>query len=165
MRRTPAVCAGTAVITSEEGSGIRPLGTHTPTESSGIQRRSETIPGAASTDVSAGRCASLNARTARIICRSAPSTSGIDRGRRDLRRRNAKAFGARAVEALGPLEQRSVAAVAYVGHDRRHGRDRVVETGASHGTIRSIGRTRIDEAPASRSAGSSVQMSSASTAA
>ena len=49
MRRTPATSAGTAVITSEDGSGKRPLGTHSPTESSGSQRRSETIPGAAST--------------------------------------------------------------------------------------------------------------------
>src|SRR6187549_4123815 len=51
---TPATRAGTAVITSDDGSGWRPLGTQTPTASSGSQRRSETMPGAASTEVSAG---------------------------------------------------------------------------------------------------------------
>ena len=55
IRRTPATSAGTAAMTSDEGSGNVPLGTQMPTESSGSQRRSETIPGAASTDVSAGR--------------------------------------------------------------------------------------------------------------
>ena len=42
-------------MTSDEGSGKVPLGTQMPTESSGSQRRSDTIPGAASTEVSTGR--------------------------------------------------------------------------------------------------------------
>ena len=42
-------------MTSDEGSGKVPLGTQMPTESSGSQRRSVTIPGAASTEVSTGR--------------------------------------------------------------------------------------------------------------
>ena len=49
MRPTPATCAGTAVMTSDDGSGALPLGTHTPTESRGTHRRSDTMPGAAST--------------------------------------------------------------------------------------------------------------------
>ena len=55
MRLTPATSAGTAAMTSDEGAGSVPLGTQIPTASSGSQRRSETIPGAASTTVSAGR--------------------------------------------------------------------------------------------------------------
>ena len=47
----------------ERGRERRPPARHVePTLASGSHRRSETIPGAASTDVSAGRCASLNAR-------------------------------------------------------------------------------------------------------
>ena len=45
-------------------AGSVPLGTQTPTASSGSQRRSDRMPGAASTVVSAGRCASLKRRTA-----------------------------------------------------------------------------------------------------
>ena len=55
MRSTPATSAGTAAMTSDDGSGKRPLGTQIPTEPNANHRRSETIPGAASTTESIGR--------------------------------------------------------------------------------------------------------------
>ena len=70
----------------------------------------------------------------------------------------------RPVEPRGPLEQRLVPALAHVGDDRRDRRERLVER-PPHATSRSIGRTRIDVAPARRSTGSRFQISSTSTAA
>ena len=68
--------------------------------------------------------------------------------------RHAEPVRPRPVEPLGPLEHGRIATIAHVRDDRRRDGDRVVEPGSSHGTSRSIGRTRIDVAPASRSAGS-----------
>ena len=165
MRRTPATRAGTAAITSDDGSGNVPLGTQMPTESSGSQRRSETIPGCC-----------LDGGVARPL-RLAERPHGADHRAQclehvgvDLRAAIASAgtrkpVRAGAVEALRPLEHRLVTALAHVGDDRRDDGDRVVEPCSPHGTSRSIGRTRIEVAPASRSAGSSDQTSSAATAA
>src|SRR5581483_381723 len=59
-------------------------------------------------------------------------------------------------EALRPVGDGGVATGADVGDDRRD---------VGHGTSRSTGTTRIDEAPAAFSGGSRSQISSASTAA
>ena len=63
-------------------------------------------------------------------------------------------------EPLGPVAQRGVTARPDVGDDLR-------DAGAfvSHGTSRSTGTTRIDDAPAAFSGGSRFQISSVSTAA
>ena len=142
-----------------------PLGTQMPTESSGSQRRSETIPGAASTDGVerplrlAERPDGENHRAERL------EHIVFDHGISDRFGRDPESVRPGTVEALGPLEQSLVASRPDIGDDRRDDGDGLVEPCPSHGTSRSIGRTRIDVAPASRSAGRSDQTSSAATAA
>ena len=100
----------------------------------------------------------LGERRARpaISARRAASTSSSSRAASSSRLRHAEPPGARAVELLGPVEQRRVAALAHVGDDRRDPRQRLVEPGAPHATSRSTGRTRIDDAPAAFSGGEQV---------
>jgi hypothetical protein len=73
-------------------------------------------------------------------------------------------LGPFAVEALRPVEESVVAAVADVAEDLEHPREHCLEA-VPHGTSRSTGRTRIEEAPAALSGASRSHSSSTSTAA
>ena len=142
-----------------------PLGTQMPTDVDGTQRRSETIPGARLDRVSDGRCASLNVLTARdhppqrfehvVSTRAAAIRSALTRrpsgrgpSKRSVHSRSAASPRSRTSATIG-------ARVAIASSSSR----------ASHGTSRSTGRTRIEDAPAGLQRGQSVQTSSASTAA
>ena len=89
----------------------------------------------------------------------------LDTRRGDRGGRDTNPVGTRPIEALGPLEERRVTARTDIRHDRRDRRDRIIEERRPHAISLSTGSTRIEDAPASFKAGSSVQTSSASTAA
>ena len=74
---TPATCAGTTFMTTEEGSGTVPAGTYTPARSTATYRSVTCAPSPIEVTWSAGRCASCTGRTRRIISSSAALRSGL----------------------------------------------------------------------------------------
>ena len=122
-RRTPATSAGTAVITSEDGRGERPLGTQQPDRverrASGARRRSpEPLPRACR----AGAAPALNSRTASIIRRSAARTSSSTTAASiapgSTRSPSGRGPSSRSVHSSSAASPR----VAHVRDDRRDGR-------------------------------------------
>ena len=111
---------------------------------SGTQRRSSTTPGSTSSSTSRGRCASCQRRTRSASASSA--SRGSSSGSGDRARR------LDAVELERPLAHGVEAALLDVVDD-------------PHETIRSTGTSRIDDAPAASSFGSSRQTSAAGTSA
>src|SRR5665213_3068230 len=71
----------------------------------------------------------------------------------------------RRVESLGPLGDRDVASLAHVVDDFLDRHRFVGLHGRTHGTIRSMGKVKIELAPAASSLGNNDQMSAAGTSA
>ena len=166
MRRTPATRAGTAVITSDDGSGVRRPARRRRRRrvaASGAPRR---CPGAASTR-RVGRALRLAEALDRVD--HPPQRFEhvvLDLGRRDPRRRDTRRPSGRGPSNRS-VHSSSAASprVANVGDDRRDDLDRVVERRAlTRRASRSAARGSTSPPPR-LSAGSSVQTSSASTAA
>ena len=73
---TPAACAATTFMTTDDGYTARPPGTYRPTRRTGTHRCRTCAPGASSTVKSAGRWAPCTWRTRRMVSSSADRTSG-----------------------------------------------------------------------------------------
>ena len=140
-------------------------GTQRPTAASGSQRRSETIPGAASTDRVGGTL-----RLAEPLDRADHAAERFEARRRRRWPSAIRSAATRKPSGRGP-SNRSVHSRSAASPRSRTSATIGAATSSAvlerrpHGTSLSIGSTRIDVAPASFSAGRSVQTSSASTAA